>query len=149
MPTVSVLGLVADSFRRHRERQGEIMPLHEGRCQENNLVFPIRHGTPGDPRNTSQMKDELLERAGLPRIRFHDLRHTAPTLLGRMDPPTRYIMNASGHGQVQQTMRYTHVIRKAGHEIADRFDARFGGSLTNLGAGSEADVTCPQFEAHS
>ena len=49
---------------------------------DNDLVFTSRHGSPLSPQNLLQRNFyPLLDRLGLPKIRFHDLRHTAATLL--------------------------------------------------------------------
>ena len=49
------------------------------------LVFAPTRGTALDSRNLTRSVRGILERAGLPRIRFHDLRHTAATLLLAQD----------------------------------------------------------------
>jgi integrase len=54
--------------------------------------------------------------AGLPALRFHDLRHTAGTLLTRMlDPVT--VKDLLGHADLKTTERYLHAIRAS--ELAD------------------------------
>ena len=49
--------------------------------KESGLVFTSTQGTPLDRWNLSREFHALLEKAQLPKIRFHDLRHTAATLL--------------------------------------------------------------------
>jgi integrase len=41
------------------------------------LIFPSKSGTPMDPNNLRLDFARVLERAGLPKIRFHDLRYPA------------------------------------------------------------------------
>jgi integrase len=53
------------------------------RWKENNLIFPSTVGTPQGPRNLYRHFIENSDKAGLPRIRFHNLRHTAATLMLR------------------------------------------------------------------
>ena len=51
-------------------------------CERNRPVFLTRKGTPLDPQNVvNRHFKPLLKRAGLPDIRWHDLRHTYTTLL--------------------------------------------------------------------
>lgn len=53
----------------------------------------------------------LLERAGLPRIRFHDLRHTAATLLLLADVHPKVVSEMLGHSDIAITLRiYSHVL---------------------------------------
>jgi integrase len=51
------------------------------RCQENDLIFPSSIGTTLDLRNLLRNFKEILKAARLPDMRFHDLRHTAASLL--------------------------------------------------------------------
>jgi integrase len=48
--------------------------------QDHGLVFCQADGKPIDPRNFLRSFDRMIERAGLPPIRFHDARHTFATL---------------------------------------------------------------------
>lgn len=71
------------------------------------FVFTSPSGQPVDPRNTLARFQRLLQRAGLPRRRFHDLRHTFGTQLaasGTVQP--RDLMELMGHSQISVTMGY-------------------------------------------
>jgi integrase len=46
----------------------------------------------------------LLARSGLPRLRFHDLRHSAASLLLAQGVPPRVVMEILGHSQIGVTM---------------------------------------------
>ena len=60
----------------------EKLPEHRHlRWQENDLIFPATIGNPMDPHNLLKSFKEVLGKAGLPDIRFHDLRHTSVTLI--------------------------------------------------------------------
>lgn len=51
----------------------------------------------------------LLERAGLPRVRFHDLRHSAATLLLSLGTHPKVVQELLGHSQIGVTMDiYSH-----------------------------------------
>jgi integrase len=53
----------------------------------------------------------LLQRAGLPLIRFHDLRHTCATLLLVQNVPAKVVSELLGHSSVAITLdRYSHVL---------------------------------------
>jgi len=55
----------------------------------------------------------MLVAAGVPKVRFHDLRHTAATLLLAQGVDPRTIMETLGHSQISLTMNtYAHVLPK-------------------------------------
>jgi integrase len=65
----------------------------------------------------------MLERAGLPRLRFHDLRHTAATLLLEANVNTKVVSEMLGHSQMSVTMDlYQHVTPTMQQRAADAFD---------------------------
>ena len=74
--------LTAAALVRHRSVQAR-ESCGRGRAGRRwGLVFPNPVGRPVLPQNLLQRSlYPLLERAGLPRLRFHDLRHSAATLL--------------------------------------------------------------------
>ncbi len=79
--------------------------------EENDLVFANEVGRPIEAQNLRNRSFwPLLVRAGLPRIRFHDLRHTAATLmLGRGVHP-KVVSEMLGHSQISITLDlYSHV----------------------------------------
>lgn len=58
--------------------------------QENDLIFPTSRGTPRNGYNVSKGFHELVKSSGLPVIRFHDMRHTAASImLLHGEPPVR------------------------------------------------------------
>ena len=65
----------------HRERQeGERLAAGDS-WQESGLVFTTSLGTVVEPRNLSRTFEHLVQKSGVRRIRFHDLRHTCASLL--------------------------------------------------------------------
>lgn len=85
-----------------------------------NLVFTTSHGTPLDGSNVTHALQRLLHDAGLPRIRFHDLRHTCASLLLAQGTHMRIIMEQLGHSQISLTMNtYSHVMPEALDDAAE------------------------------
>jgi integrase len=65
-----------------------------------------------------------LERAGLPRIRFHDLRHTAATLMLGAGVPIPTASHILGHANATETLnRYAHVLLDMHEAAAERIDS--------------------------
>ncbi|TVR70917.1 MAG: hypothetical protein EA415_12205 [Sphaerobacteraceae bacterium] len=89
--------------------------------QDHGLVFTTTKGTPIDARNVTRWFHQLLDRNDLPQIRFHDLRHTAATLLLAQGLSPRVIMETLGHSQISLTMNtYAHVMPAMQREAADQ-----------------------------
>jgi integrase len=69
----------------------------------------------------------LLKRAGLPNIRWHDLRHTYATLLLARGTHPTYVQKALGHASVQLTLdRYSHWMPSMGRSTAQGIDEALG-----------------------
>jgi integrase len=66
----------------------------------------------------------LLERAELPRIRFHDLRHTAATLLLAAGEHPKVVQERLGHSSIALTLdTYSHVLPSMQKAAAAKIDA--------------------------
>lgn len=101
----------------------EILRRHRtdscGLVKPDALVFCTKSGKPHSQTNVRRELHELLTAAGLPTIRFHDLRHTCASLLLSQDVPPRLVMEMLGHSQISTTMNtYTHVIPEAKRAVS-------------------------------
>ena len=118
LPAVTRSVLVA-----HRAKQGEEKRLAGSRWQETGFVFTTTIGTPVDARSVIRRFHSILKTTGLPRIRFHDLRHSAATLLLAQGVSARYISDLLGHSQVSFTMQtYAHVLPHVQRDVAAKMD---------------------------
>jgi integrase len=90
---------VLQKLREHLEQQKFQRALAGERWQDYNLIFPSSVGTPGDPANLRNDFLKVLERAGLPKIRFHDLRHTAASLMLNKNVPLITVSKRLGHAK--------------------------------------------------
>ena len=81
------------------------------------------------PQNlTKRSFNPLLERAGLPRMRFHDLRHTAATLLLAQGVHPKIVQEMLGHASISLTLdTYSHVTPSLQAEAAEKMQAIFSG----------------------
>jgi integrase len=116
LPPVAVAAL-----QRHRARQEEERRTAGRRWSDHGFVFTNRLGRPLSSQNMVQRDfHPLLARLGLPRIRFHDLRHTAATLLLQQGVHPKVVSEMLGHADVGITLDlYAHVT-PAMHEAAAR-----------------------------
>lgn len=122
--TLPMPAKVIEALRAHRVRQLEERlfagPRWDGSLD---LVFTTPIGTPLDPSNVTKQFHAALKRAGLPRIRFHDLRHSCASLLLAQGVPARTIMETLGHSQISLTMNtYSHVAPEMLRNAADLMD---------------------------
>jgi integrase len=66
----------------------------------------------------------VLQRAGLPDRRFHDLRHSCATLLLVQGVPPRVVMEILGHSDISMTMNtYSHAVSELQVDAAARMEA--------------------------
>lgn len=91
--------------------------------EENGLMFPSSKGTPADQRNVNRFFKDLLKQAGLPEIRFHDLRHTAATLMLLNGIPVMIVSRRLGHSKPSVTLDiYGHYLPGMQKEAAALMD---------------------------
>lgn len=107
----------------HKARQEQLKAKAGERWQENDLVFPSSTGTPGDPSNLRVDFNRTLVRAGLAKIRFHDLRHTAASLLLNHNVPVIVVSKMLGHSKPSTTLDiYGHLYHEMQGEAAEIMD---------------------------
>lgn len=91
--------------------------------KDHDLIFPSSVGTPINPSNLRKDFKEVIERAGIERIRFHDLRHTAASLMLNNGIPTIIVSKMIGHSRPSTTMDiYGHLIPGMQDEAAKMMD---------------------------
>lgn len=85
-------------------------------------LFPsTRDATaPIHPNTLRSWYDDARKAAGRPDLRFHDLRHTALTLLAQQGATVRELMDAAGHADPQTAMRYQHSVSGRAQDLAKR-----------------------------
>ena len=68
--------------------------------------------------------ENLIKAADVPRIRFHDLRHTSATLLLAQGVHSKIVQERLGHANISMTLdRYSHVTMDLQRAAADALDA--------------------------
>lgn len=140
--TIPLPPSVAVELRAHRTRQKEERLWMGSRWRDADFVFTTTIGTPLDGTNVTHRFQVLLREAGLPRYRFHDLRHTAASLMLRQGVPARVVMETLGHSQINLTLNtYSHVMPALMGDAAARMDALLTGVAPLALAGTgEADM---------
>lgn len=115
--------LVAEALREHRERQAFERRGAGAAWQESGHVFTTPVGAPLDPDNLRKAFKRLLVAAELPEIRFHDLRHSAASILLYAGVPMRVVSEILGHSTMAITADlYSHVVPAMQHDAATASD---------------------------
>ena len=93
-------------------------------------VFPGPTGGPMSPDSVLHMLHRVLKRAGLPRVRFHDLRHTFATLALQNGVDVKTVSGMLGHYSAGFTLdTYAHVTTSAQRQAAEAMEHVLSGSL--------------------
>jgi integrase len=92
------------------------------------LIFCTRTGRPLDPRNVTRELQRVLAAAGLPRQRFHDLRHAFATLQLEAGADLYEVSRALGHASIATTANvYAHWTAAMAEQSAERMSEILGG----------------------
>ena len=112
-----------EKLREHYKHQ-QLERLAAGeRWIENDLIFPTIIGTPNEGSNLIRNFKSLLRALNLPIIRFHDLRHTAATLMLQQGIHPKVVQERLGHSQISLTLdTYSHVLPNMQEEAAEKID---------------------------
>ncbi len=91
--------------------------------KEMDMVFPSTIGTPIDPTNILKKFRQSLKKAGLPRLRFHDLRHTSASMMLNNGVDVLVASRRLGHAKPSITLDvYGHLLPSVQNEVADKMD---------------------------
>ena len=110
-------------LRNHDIRQNQERIISGDRWIDKGLLFTTRIGTPIHARNLIRYFKKLLNEAGLPEIRFHDLRHTAASIMLNNGIPVIVVSRRLGHSKPSITLDvYGHLIPSMDEYAAQRMD---------------------------
>lgn len=119
---IALAPTVVQELREHR--------LRSSFSADGDLVFPNRDGGPIDGGNFVRREFKpALKRAGVPVVRFHDLRHTFASLLIARGLPPKLISEQLGHASIIITMdRYGHLFDQSYADASEGIEAALFGS---------------------
>lgn len=133
--TVALPAMVVAELRAHRLRQAEELLRLGVRLADGTFVCAREDGKPQQPNSIGHAWDRFLAGATeLPRIRFHDLRHSHATVMLKSNVHPKIVSERLGHSRVALTMdTYSHVIPGMQEEAAAAIDAAFGAAVNKPG----------------
>lgn len=119
---------VITALRAHRTRQRMDRLAAGSRWVDSGHVFATMNGKPHHAATITRAFQDALARAGLPRMRFHDLRHSAATFLLAQGMTLEDVKNQLGHSTIVLTSNtYGHVLEQRQRQVAQAMDAVLGG----------------------
>ena len=127
--TITLTAISVDALKAHKTRQIEERLVAGSIWQETGFVFTTSIGTPMEGPNVSRQFHRTLKKACMPKQRFHELRHTAASLMLAQGIHPRVVMETLGHSQISLTMNtYSHVIPALQEDAAQKMDALLVGT---------------------
>jgi integrase len=140
--TVYLASGTVDALRGRRELERRERQFAGGEWREHGLVFCTLTGGPLEHSTVTYGFQKALRSAGLRRIRIHDLRHTAATLLLKNGVHPKVVQEFLGHSSITLTLEtYSHVVPSLHVEVAARMQGIFEPNGAN---GSKLAATPPQ-----
>ncbi len=117
-----------EALKAHRARQAEEKLKAGSLFQDGGLVFATEIGTPLEPSNIDRRSFKpLLKKAGLPDMRFHDLRHTCATVLLTEGVNPKFVQELLGHADIGLTLgTYSHFLPSMGDQTANAMESALG-----------------------
>ncbi len=107
-------------LRAHKDRQAFAKAKTGDLWRDLDLVFPSRVGTPQNPNNLYPDLNRLMARAGVPRITWHQIRHTHVTQAIAAGVPIGVVSKRVGHARTSITLDiYAHVLGGQDRAAAD------------------------------
>jgi integrase len=118
-------------MRSHRANQAQERLIAGELWQDHpEYVFVTHTGAPIHLDTPSSLMPKLCAEAGLPRIRFHDLRHTHATILLSAGVPVHEVADRLGHADATITLKvYAKVLQDRASGLGDAFEAAVNGAI--------------------
>jgi integrase len=128
---VRLTGMAVEALTRHRAAQAAERLQGGAAWEDRGLVFSNTVGRPITDANLRHRSFyPLLERADLPRIRFHDLRHSAATLLLGEGIHPKIVSDLLGHSRIGITLDlYSHVTDTMQQQAVRALEGLFGSQV--------------------
>jgi len=127
---VALPAIVVTELRVHRLRQAQELLQLGVRLSNDTFICAREDGQAQQPNSIGHAWDRFLAATALPRIRFHDLRHSHATVMLKSNIHPKIVSERLGHSRVALTMdTYSHIIPGMQEEAAAAIDAAFGTAL--------------------
>jgi integrase len=124
--TIPIPSDVVDALKRYKARQAQEKLLMGQAYEDQDLVFRWAKGHPLEPVGFYRRFIQLVQKAGLPHHRVHDVRHTFATLMLELGESPKTVQTMLGHASITTTLDiYSHVSleleKRAAAKLNDAF----------------------------
>ncbi|MCL5780882.1 MAG: site-specific integrase [Firmicutes bacterium] len=114
---------IFEVLKKHKIKQEEEKLRIGEAYEDNDLICCLEDGSPWHPGTFSNYFHDILEANGLPKIRFHDLRHTHASLLLKQGVHPKIVSERLGHSRIGITLDlYSHVMPGMQEQVANQLD---------------------------
>jgi len=121
--TIVVPDFALQALKAHKVKQNEVKLRLGAAYEDHDLVVANWTGTMVLPTDINYDFKLACDFAGVPQIRFHDLRHTHATLLLQLGENPKVVSERLGHADVNITLNtYSHVLPTMQKDLAQNFD---------------------------
>jgi integrase len=121
LPTIAI-----EALKAHRSRQEQAKAQAGEKWREHHLVFCTAVGNYLHAEIVRRHFHDLLKKAGLPPMRFHDLRHSAATILLIMGVHSKVVQELLGHSTITMTIdTYSHLLPSLQQEAVEKMNDVF------------------------
>jgi integrase len=119
---ITLTNQVLDALKRHKAKQNQQKLLLGRGYQDHDLVNSTLEGKPINPRNLIRNFHRMIEKSGVPKLRFHDLRHTHASIMLQLGEHPKIVSERLGHSRTGVTLDiYSHVIPNLQADAAKKF----------------------------
>lgn len=115
------------ALKRHKVQQEQEKQAMGNKWKNRNLVFCGKYGDFLIADTLRRNLNKVLQDAGLPHIRFHDLRHSAATVMLTMGVHPKIVQEMLGHSTIAMTIdTYSHLVPSMQQEAINKINKAFG-----------------------
>jgi integrase len=119
--SIALAPFALEALKEQRSRQEEMKEKAGVLWEDHDYVFCTPTGKHLHPGNVLVQLKNVLKKAGLPDIRFHDLRHSTATMLLSMGVHPKVVLELLGHSEISMTMDiYSHVLPSIQRDAVNR-----------------------------
>ncbi len=145
---IKLVPMALEALKEHRICQAQARLALGAAWVDEDRVFASSHGTAMDPSNLRKQWRKLVDRAGLPEIHFHDLRHSAASWLLSQGVPVADVAKMLGHADPSITLRiYAHAMPDSQDRVAAAMEVMLSGVLRRRKALNDGDTGETQWAA--